>query len=105
MATDYDAPRKNDDDAESLDAIKERIPAKTGGTVDVDEAELAWREVSCSTRGDDAAERVGERVVVHGHLHDAKCSKFHRTVFAASESERRGGSDDRVERDGVPSSR
>jgi hypothetical protein len=39
MATDYDAPRKNDDDAESLDAIKERIPAKTGGTVDVDEAD------------------------------------------------------------------
>ena len=39
MATDYDAPRKNDDEAESLDAIKERIPAKSGGTVDVDEAD------------------------------------------------------------------
>ena len=39
MATDYDAPRKNDDEAESLDAIKERIPAKAGGTVDVDEAD------------------------------------------------------------------
>ena len=31
MATDYDAPRKNDDD------IKERIPDKLSGVVDVDE--------------------------------------------------------------------
>lgn len=28
MATDYDAQRKSDDDTESLDAIKERIPAR-----------------------------------------------------------------------------
>lgn len=28
MATDYDASRKNDDDTESLEAIKERIPAR-----------------------------------------------------------------------------
>lgn len=28
VATDYDASRKNDDDTESLEAIKERIPAR-----------------------------------------------------------------------------
>jgi hypothetical protein len=28
MATDYDAQRKSDDDTESLEAIKERIPSK-----------------------------------------------------------------------------
>lgn len=28
MATDYDAQRKNDDDTESLDVLKERIPSK-----------------------------------------------------------------------------
>jgi hypothetical protein len=28
VATDYDAQRKTDDDTESLEAIKERIPAK-----------------------------------------------------------------------------
>ncbi len=28
MATDYDAQRKNDDDTESIEAIKERIPSK-----------------------------------------------------------------------------
>ena len=26
MATDYDAPRKTDDDSESIEALKERVP-------------------------------------------------------------------------------
>lgn len=37
MATDYDAPRKNDDDTESIEAIKERIPDKASSATDVDE--------------------------------------------------------------------
>lgn len=32
MATDYDAPRKADDDTESIEAIKERVPATTAST-------------------------------------------------------------------------
>jgi hypothetical protein len=39
MATDYDAPRKNDDDHESIEALKERIPEKTAGATDVDEGD------------------------------------------------------------------
>ena len=39
MATDYDAPRKNDDDTESIDAIKERIPDSLSSAADVDEAD------------------------------------------------------------------
>jgi len=39
MATDYDAPRKNDDENESIEAIKERIPDKLTGSVDIDESE------------------------------------------------------------------
>ena len=39
MATDYDAPRKNDDDVESIEAIKERTPDKLSGLVDSDESE------------------------------------------------------------------
>lgn len=39
MATDYDAPRKNDDDTESIEAIKERIPDSLGSAGDVDEAD------------------------------------------------------------------
>jgi len=39
MATDYDAPRKSDDEAESLDAIKERVPDKNSASVDYDDAD------------------------------------------------------------------
>ena len=40
MATDYDAPRKNDDEAESLDAIKERGAEKTSNPIDIDETDI-----------------------------------------------------------------
>jgi hypothetical protein len=52
MATDYDAPRKNDDDSESIEALKERVPDKMSGVVDVDDAdnpgsfELAGQDLS-----------------------------------------------------------
>lgn len=39
MATDYDAPRKNDDDSESIEALKERVPDKMSGVVDVDDSD------------------------------------------------------------------
>jgi hypothetical protein len=43
MATDYDAPRKNDDEAgeDSLEELKARRADKTATAVDVDEADLA----------------------------------------------------------------
>lgn len=37
MATDYDAPRKNEEDAESIEAIKERVPQPSG--TDSDDAD------------------------------------------------------------------
>lgn len=40
MATDYDAPRKSDDEAtESIEALKERVPDAMSGNVDVDDAD------------------------------------------------------------------
>jgi hypothetical protein len=39
MATDYDAPRKTDDDTESIEALKERVPDKMSGSVDNDDAD------------------------------------------------------------------
>ncbi len=37
MATDYDAPRKNDDEtAESIEAFKERVPVKAATAADDD---------------------------------------------------------------------
>lgn len=43
MATDYDAPRKTDDDLseDSLEELKSRRVDKTSGSVDVDEADVA----------------------------------------------------------------
>lgn len=38
MATDYDAPRKTDDDTESIEALKERVPDKVAA-VDGDDAD------------------------------------------------------------------
>lgn len=38
MATDYDAPRKTDEDTESIQALQERTPDKLSGVVDVDDA-------------------------------------------------------------------
>lgn len=51
MATDYDAPRKTDDEAESIEALKERAPAKADGSLDSDDAdnpgfELAGADLS-----------------------------------------------------------
>src|SRR5579875_2512464 len=39
MATDYDAPRKTDDDSDSIEALKERVPDKMSGVVDVEDAD------------------------------------------------------------------
>jgi hypothetical protein len=39
MATDYDAPRKTDDDTESIQALQERTPDKLSSAIDVDEGD------------------------------------------------------------------
>ena len=39
MATDYDAPRKSEDESESIEALKERVPDKLSGAVDVEDAD------------------------------------------------------------------
>lgn len=48
MATDYDAPRKSDDEAESLEAIKERGAEKTSNPIDVDETDILDGSVGLS---------------------------------------------------------
>jgi hypothetical protein len=39
MATDYDAPRRTDDDTESIEALKERVPDAASASIDVDDAD------------------------------------------------------------------
>ncbi len=41
MATDYDAPRKTDDELNSIEELKSRRVDKTSSSVDVDETEQA----------------------------------------------------------------
>jgi len=38
MATDYDAPRKTDDEPASVEALRTRIPDRRSGALDVDDA-------------------------------------------------------------------
>jgi hypothetical protein len=51
MATDYDAPRNTDEDSDSIEALKERVPDKLSGSVDSDDSdnpgfELAGADLS-----------------------------------------------------------
>ena len=66
MATDYDAPRKTDDDLseDSLEELKARRVDKASSIVDVDEAAaLRFQPGPCADRGLDAgAARAVDRV-------------------------------------------
>ena len=42
MATDYDAPRKVEEETESIQALQERVPDKLSGAVDSEDA-VYWR--------------------------------------------------------------
>lgn len=51
MATDYDAPRKSEEESDSIEALKERVPDKLSGSVDTEDAdnpgfELAGADLS-----------------------------------------------------------
>ena len=46
MATDYDAPRKTDEETESIQALQERVPDKMSGVVDVDDSDNPGYELS-----------------------------------------------------------
>ena len=39
MATDYDAPRKNEDESESIEALKERVPDKASASIDSEDSD------------------------------------------------------------------
>ena len=39
MATDYDAPRKIDEETESIEALKERVPTAGSANVDIDQGD------------------------------------------------------------------
>lgn len=46
MATDYDAPRKNDDDTDSIEALKERVPERSATSIDADDSDNSGFELA-----------------------------------------------------------
>lgn len=58
MATDYDAPRKGDDDNDSIEALKERVPDRRSSAVDVDDGDDADFELSANDLVDEEIETV-----------------------------------------------
>lgn len=68
MATDYDAPRKTDDEAESLDALKERVPDKNSSSVDFDETDGEYE-----TSGSDLSDVELEVVVLPPQENEFTC--------------------------------
>ena len=70
MATDYDAPRKTDDDTESIQALQERVPDQLSGQVDVDDADNPG---SVELAGQDLANVELDVVVLPPQADDFTC--------------------------------
>ena len=85
MATDYDTPRKTDDDIneDSLEELKARRSDATSGAVDVDEVELAE---NLELPGADLSDEVLTSRVVPRQADEFTCSKcflvHHRSQLA-----------------------
>ncbi|BAU32193.1 DUF4193 domain-containing protein [Microcella alkaliphila] len=69
MATDYDAPRKTDDDTDSIQALQERVPDKMSGVVDVDDADNPGFELA----GQDLADLDFDVVVLPPQADEFTC--------------------------------
>lgn len=46
MATDYDAPRKSEEDTDSIEALKERVPDQQSSSIDADEGDDSGFELA-----------------------------------------------------------
>jgi hypothetical protein len=69
MATDYDAPRKTDEDTDSIQALQERVPDKLSGVVDVDDSDNPGFELG----GDDLADLDLDVVVLPAQDDEFTC--------------------------------
>ena len=69
MATDYDAPRKTDEDTDSIQALQERVPDKLSGVVDVDDADNPGFELA----GQDLADLDLDVVVLPAQADEFTC--------------------------------
>ena len=69
MATDYDAPRKSEDDSESIEALKERVPEGRPSAGDVEDADNPGFELG----GDDLSDVELDVVVLPAQNDEFTC--------------------------------
>jgi len=69
MATDYDAPRKTDEETDSIQALQERVPDKMSGVVDADDADNTAFELA----GQDPADLDLDVVVLPPQADEFTC--------------------------------
>ena len=69
MATDYDAPRKTDEETDSIQALQERVPDKMSGVVDADDADNPGFELA----GQDLADLDLDVVVLPAQADEFTC--------------------------------
>ncbi len=69
MATDYDAPRKTDEDTDSIQALQERVPDKLSGVVDLDDSDNLGFELG----GQDLADLDLDVVVLPAQADEFTC--------------------------------
>ncbi|MBR22256.1 MAG: DUF4193 domain-containing protein [Microcella pacifica] len=69
MATDYDAPRKTDEETDSIQALQERVPDKMSGVVDADDADNPGFELA----GQDLADLDLDVVVLPPQADEFTC--------------------------------
>lgn len=84
MATDYDAPRKTDDDADSIEALKERVPDTMSGNIDAEDADNPG---SLDLSAADLADAELETVVIPKQADEFTCMECflvkHRSQLAS----------------------
>lgn len=91
MATDYDTPRKTDDELneDSIEELKSRRVDKSSGTVDIDETELAE---NLELPGADLSNEELSVRVLPRQADEFTCSRcflvHHRTQLASSDGDR-----------------
>ncbi len=91
MATDYDTPRKTDDELneDSIEELKARRVDKSSGTVDIDEAELAE---NLELPGADLSNEELSVRVLPRQADEFTCSRcflvHHRSQLASGEGDR-----------------
>ena len=92
MATDYDAPRKSEDETDSIEALKERVPESAKAAIDADDAD---NPASFELAGADLSDVELDVVVLPEQADEFTCLNCflvkHRSQLAVEKDKKLGG--------------